>query len=136
MIEMKKAISFLLLLVIFFLLPGCQKPVRDAEHSWQYSYTEEFLNYKVQDDWLIERVSLLQFKEQIRSNSADEQEEAHLEWFEEKYQKGDKIWRFMNPPEMWENLQGVSGYVLYRGGRQIATFITNTSNIEMFLIDY
>lgn len=131
---MKKVPSCFILVCIFILLPGCHKSTRNTEHSWQNTYTKEFLNYKVQGNWLIEQISLLKFKKQIHSNKEDEHDKARLKWFVEKYKKNDIIWRFMNPPEMWENLQGVSGYVLIRRGKQIATFITDTSNIEMFLI--
>jgi hypothetical protein len=132
---MRKLASHFVLLGVFILFPYGLNSARADEYSWQNSYTEDFLNYAVQDDWLLEQVSLSQFKKRISASNKDEQTKERLKWFEGQYQEGDVVWRFMNPPEMWKDLQGVSGYVLVRGGRQVATYITNTSNIEMFLID-
>jgi hypothetical protein len=126
---------FILICVLFF-LPGCQKPKEDAEYSWQRAYTEEFLNYQVQEEWLIEQVTVPQFLKQAGSTRGDDHIDERVEWFVWQHENGDFIWRFMNPLEMWENLEGVSGFVLIHNGKQIATFITNTSNIEMFLVEY
>jgi hypothetical protein len=117
---------------------GCSSKGTSHEENglyWQKKFISEFYNYQVKEDWLIEKVSLSELKEQNKPPvEGDEWSKTHYAWFTGKYRKGDEIWRFSNPAEMWESLQGVHGYVLFHKGKQIATLITDTSNIEMFLV--
>lgn len=102
--------------------------------EWQKNYSSEFINYPVNDAWLGSTFSIVEYREHIKPIIQDDYNKEIQAWFLGLYKKGDIIQSFSNPVEMWESLQGVRGYVLTRKGKQVATFITDTSNIEQFLL--
>jgi len=114
-------------------------PVYSEDGYWQKNYSEEFFNYPVNDLWLGALISVTEFQDYTKSTIQDEFSKTNSErqiWFLGLYEKDDEIRSFSNPVDMWESLQGVRGYVLIRKGKQVATYITDTSNIEQFMFVY
>jgi len=50
----------------------------------------------------------------------------HWEWLDLKCQieKGDELWKFSSPPEMWEHLCGRAGICIIRNGVIVNSIVT------------